>query len=236
MQTRPARTQQTNIENPYKTAIGPLHFQRYNPYKTVINPRHLQRYKPYKTIISPRHSQRYKQGQLERSKPASKPIPYRTTISPLLTSPLLSPPLLPVRGGKQKSKGASLKFSAKILDNFAYEFDRGDRIGIVGGNGVGKTTFLNVLMGAQPLDSGEVKTGGTVRQARSGGRGGGGCALKRGWMGHLSLTFFATNIVPTRSWSLGEQPKEEGWGFDQTAGLDLLCFCTAVSLKGISKK
>ncbi|CAM9600201.1 unnamed protein product, partial [Hapterophycus canaliculatus] len=60
-------------------------------------------------------------------------------------------------------KGASLKFSAKILDNFAYEFDRGDRIGIVGGNGVGKTTFLNVLMGTQPLDSGEVVTGGTVR-------------------------------------------------------------------------
>ncbi|CAM9114708.1 unnamed protein product [Ectocarpus sp. 6 AP-2014] len=60
-------------------------------------------------------------------------------------------------------KGASLKFSAKILDNFAYEFDRGDRIGIVGGNGVGKTTFLNVLMGKQLLDTGEVVTGGTVR-------------------------------------------------------------------------
>ncbi|CAM9753957.1 unnamed protein product [Scytosiphon promiscuus] len=60
-------------------------------------------------------------------------------------------------------KGASLQFSAKILDNFAYEFDRGDRIGIVGGNGVGKTTFLNVLMGTQPLDTGEVVTGGTVR-------------------------------------------------------------------------
>ncbi|CAN0523162.1 unnamed protein product, partial [Ectocarpus sp. 8 AP-2014] len=60
-------------------------------------------------------------------------------------------------------KGASLKFSAKILDNFAYEFDRGDRIGIVGGNGVGKTTFLNVLMGKQLLDGGEVVTGGTVR-------------------------------------------------------------------------
>lgn len=60
-------------------------------------------------------------------------------------------------------KGASLQFSAKILDDFAYEFDKGDRIGIVGGNGVGKTTFLNVLMGNQPLDSGEVKTGDTVR-------------------------------------------------------------------------
>lgn len=60
--------------------------------------------------------------------------------------------------------GASLEFSAKILDDFAYVFDKGDRIGIVGGNGVGKTTFLNVLMGNQPLDGGEVITGDTVRR------------------------------------------------------------------------
>lgn len=59
--------------------------------------------------------------------------------------------------------GASLTFSSKILDGFYYQFDKGDRIGIVGGNGVGKTTFLNVLMGNQPLDEGEVVTGETVR-------------------------------------------------------------------------
>lgn len=98
-------------------------------------------------------------------------LDHHDTISP--PSPALLPvfphpswrtfPLRSIRGEKQKKSGASLKFSAKILDNFAYEFDRGDRIGIVGGNGVGKTTFLNVLMGTQPLDSGEVKAGGTVR-------------------------------------------------------------------------
>lgn len=59
--------------------------------------------------------------------------------------------------------GASLTFSSKILDDFFYEFDKGDRIGVVGGNGVGKTTFLRVLMGVQGLDSGEVVTGETVR-------------------------------------------------------------------------
>ena len=64
---------------------------------------------------------------------------------------------------KLSFSGASLTFSAKILDEFAYEFDKGDRIGIVGGNGVGKTTFLNVVMGKQPLDSGEVVAGETVR-------------------------------------------------------------------------
>lgn len=70
---------------------------------------------------------------------------------------------MPVAHRSPRLAGASLEFSAKILDNFAYEFDKGDRIGIVGGNGVGKTTFLNVLMGNQSLDSGEVKTGDTVR-------------------------------------------------------------------------
>lgn len=77
---------------------------------------------------------------------------------------LTAPPLLIFLVFGTAKQGANLQFpKAKILDNFAYEFDRGDRIGIVGGNGVGKTTFLNVLMGTQPLDSGEVKTGGTVR-------------------------------------------------------------------------
>lgn len=103
----------------------------------------------------------------------SKPLPF-TAFSPIITRLRLRPRLFSslhyihtrhvyLSDGGKNSKGASLKFSAKILDNFAYEFDRGDRIGIVGGNGVGKTTFLNVLMGTQPLDSGEVKTGGTVR-------------------------------------------------------------------------
>lgn len=49
-----------------------------------------------------------------------------------------------------------------ILKDFNYEFKRGDRIGIVGGNGVGKTTFLRVLMQLQELDHGEVIIGETV--------------------------------------------------------------------------
>mmetsp|Transcript_5583 Transcript_5583/g.7841 ORF Transcript_5583/g.7841 Transcript_5583/m.7841 type:complete len:472 (-) Transcript_5583:2119-3534(-) len=49
-----------------------------------------------------------------------------------------------------------------ILKGFSYEFKRNDRIGIVGGNGVGKTTFLRVLMQLQNLDAGEVIIGETV--------------------------------------------------------------------------
>lgn len=49
-----------------------------------------------------------------------------------------------------------------ILDDFSYEFQRGDRIGIVGPNGSGKTTFLNILTGAIKADNGKIETGETI--------------------------------------------------------------------------
>lgn len=61
-------------------------------------------------------------------------------------------------------KDASLKFSKHvILNNFSYLVTKGDRIGITGANGSGKTTFLNTIAQQIPLDSGEIKTGQTVR-------------------------------------------------------------------------
>lgn len=49
-----------------------------------------------------------------------------------------------------------------ILDDFSYLFKRRERIGIVGKNGVGKTTFLDIILGNQPLDGGKIVTGETV--------------------------------------------------------------------------
>lgn len=49
-----------------------------------------------------------------------------------------------------------------ILDDFSYSFSRGERIGIIGKNGVGKSTFLNLLTGSEPVDSGEIITGETI--------------------------------------------------------------------------
>jgi ATP-binding cassette subfamily F protein uup len=49
-----------------------------------------------------------------------------------------------------------------ILDSFSYSFTRGERIGIIGKNGAGKSTFLNVLTGIEPVDSGEIVTGETI--------------------------------------------------------------------------
>lgn len=50
-----------------------------------------------------------------------------------------------------------------ILDNFTYTFARGEKLGIVGPNGVGKSTFIKLLQGLVPLDSGKWDLGETLR-------------------------------------------------------------------------
>lgn len=49
-----------------------------------------------------------------------------------------------------------------IMDSFSYSFTRGERIGIIGKNGAGKSTFLNILTGKESVDSGEIITGETI--------------------------------------------------------------------------
>jgi ATP-binding cassette subfamily F protein uup len=49
-----------------------------------------------------------------------------------------------------------------ILKDFEYSFNKGERIGIIGKNGVGKSTFLKIITGEEPVDSGEVETGQTI--------------------------------------------------------------------------
>lgn len=57
-----------------------------------------------------------------------------------------------------------LKFGErKMLDGFSYKFTRGERIGIVGRNGVGKSTFLNLISGGLEPDSGTIERGETLR-------------------------------------------------------------------------
>ncbi len=53
----------------------------------------------------------------------------------------------------------------KILEKFDYKFKRHDKIGIVGANGVGKTTFLELILGNLSLDRGEIIIGVTVKIA-----------------------------------------------------------------------
>ncbi len=50
----------------------------------------------------------------------------------------------------------------KIMNGFDYTFKRGERIGIVGKNGSGKTTFLNIITEKDKADSGKVNVGETI--------------------------------------------------------------------------
>lgn len=49
-----------------------------------------------------------------------------------------------------------------LVADFSYTFKSGERVGIIGKNGVGKSTFVNMLLWAEQPDSGQIKTGDTV--------------------------------------------------------------------------
>ena len=50
----------------------------------------------------------------------------------------------------------------KILSGFDYVFKNGERIGIIGDNGVGKSTFLNIITRREEADSGKINIGETI--------------------------------------------------------------------------
>lgn len=53
--------------------------------------------------------------------------------------------------------------SLKLVDDFSYVFKKQDRIGVVGKNGIGKSTFLDLLTGKLKPDSGEIQPGVTTK-------------------------------------------------------------------------
>ncbi|MES2593026.1 MAG: ABC-F family ATP-binding cassette domain-containing protein [Bacteroidota bacterium] len=50
----------------------------------------------------------------------------------------------------------------KIVNDFSYIFKKGEKIGVIGKNGVGKSTFLNMIMGLEQPDTGNISTGETI--------------------------------------------------------------------------
>ncbi len=63
-----------------------------------------------------------------------------------------------------EAEGVCKRFGDKvILDDFTYTFARGEKIGLGGENGVGKSTFIKMLQGIEPFDSGRWDIGETVR-------------------------------------------------------------------------
>ena len=49
-----------------------------------------------------------------------------------------------------------------VFRNFSYKFQKGDRVGVIGRNGTGKTTFLNVITRELEFDTGRIDQGETV--------------------------------------------------------------------------
>lgn len=49
-----------------------------------------------------------------------------------------------------------------ILKGFDYTFKKGERVGVIGKNGTGKSTFINILQQLEPADSGKINVGDTV--------------------------------------------------------------------------
>lgn len=50
----------------------------------------------------------------------------------------------------------------KIVNDFSYVFKKGEKIGVIGKNGVGKSTFLNMIMGMEMPDAGKIQSGETI--------------------------------------------------------------------------
>lgn len=50
-----------------------------------------------------------------------------------------------------------------LLKDFSYQFQRGEKVGIVGKNGAGKSTLLNIIQGLEPYESGSIETGETIK-------------------------------------------------------------------------
>lgn len=63
-----------------------------------------------------------------------------------------------------EAQGVSKRYGDKvILDDFTYTFSRYEKLGIIGHNGVGKSTFIKMLQGIVPVDNGAWNVGATVK-------------------------------------------------------------------------
>jgi ATP-binding cassette subfamily F protein uup len=56
------------------------------------------------------------------------------------------------------------KFGNKILlKKFSHQFQRGEKVGVIGKNGAGKSTLLNIIQGLESTDAGKIETGETIK-------------------------------------------------------------------------
>lgn len=110
----------------------------------------------FKAKASKARQAQSKAKMIERmEKDVSEPL-YSSRVYPRIKFEAIRPPgktVLKVRG-LSKSYG-----SHKVLDNLSFDIQRGDRLAVIGPNGVGKSTLLKILMDQLELDVGEKEWG-----------------------------------------------------------------------------
>ena len=83
-------------------------------------------------------------------------VPDQNELRLRVKSPRLGGKILEL-DGIRKSYG-----SLKIINEFTYKFSKGERVGVIGRNGTGKTTFLNLIIRMEKQDAGNIDRGETV--------------------------------------------------------------------------
>ena len=62
------------------------------------------------------------------------------------------------------AKNLHKEFDGRVLiDDLSFELPRNGIVGVIGPNGVGKTTLFKTIVGLEPLDGGELEIGATVK-------------------------------------------------------------------------
>lgn len=93
---------------------------------------------------------------IQQSRQAASDIADKKSLDIAFESNRLGKKILGVTGVSKRYDGK------KVVNDFSYQFKRGDKIGIIGANGAGKTTLLEIIAGRLQPDSGQVEKGETV--------------------------------------------------------------------------
>ncbi len=99
---------------------------------------------------------KYRINAVEGIRKTANQVQAKTKMDISLTGKRLGKKILEIEDLTKQFNGT------KMVDNFSYIFKPGDRIGLVGKNGVGKSTFLNLITDKIKADSGSIIKGETV--------------------------------------------------------------------------
>ncbi|MGH9803265.1 MAG: ABC-F family ATP-binding cassette domain-containing protein, partial [Blastocatellia bacterium] len=93
---------------------------------------------------------------IQQSRQAASEIAEKKSLDIAFESNRLGKKILGLAGVSKSYDGST------VVNNFSYQFKRGDRIGIIGANGSGKTTLLEIIAGRLQPDTGQIEKGETV--------------------------------------------------------------------------